>query len=204
MEKYDWRKSYFNDSICDGVVLTDSKGNFLMQRRSSHKDTYPNCWDVSCAGHFEAGDDSESTFRKELEEELGCSVETFITKKKTKMDEKTDEAKSGENMPIMDYFLFTSTSSNKGATAKHGNFICNEYQDIYLVDVGDNHNFNDYQISAGEVAEIKTLHYSKLKSILLSEARVDEDGHSYVPRPIHYIDGLMKIMEERYPLKIVK
>ena len=188
------------------IWLTDNEGNFLMQKRSSHKDTYPSCWDVSCAGHFEAGDNSESTFRKELEEELGCSIEDFITKRETKVvygaggDEESERER--KKVSVNDYFLFTSTSSNMGTTSKHGKFICNEYQDIYLVSVGATHNFDDYQISPGEVEAVKTLHYTKLKSILLSEGVMDEEGNKYVPRPIHYIEGLMKVMEERYSSKI--
>ena len=28
---YDWRKSYFNKSICDGVILTNSNGNIIVK-----------------------------------------------------------------------------------------------------------------------------------------------------------------------------
>ena len=32
---YDWRKSYFNKSICDGVVLTNSNGNIIVKLEPS-------------------------------------------------------------------------------------------------------------------------------------------------------------------------
>jgi len=52
----------------DGAVM------FLLQRRSHNKDSYPDCLDISSAGHVEAGMDFDATARKELKEELGIDV----------------------------------------------------------------------------------------------------------------------------------
>lgn len=47
----------------------------LLQRRSKDKDTYPDCYDISSAGHVKAGDDYEASALRELEEELGICAE---------------------------------------------------------------------------------------------------------------------------------
>lgn len=35
--------------------IINSKGEMLIQKRSPLKKAYPNLWDISCAGHIEAG-----------------------------------------------------------------------------------------------------------------------------------------------------
>jgi len=47
----------------------------LLQRRSKNKDSYPDCLDLSSAGHMEFGSDFDETAVKELEEELGIRVD---------------------------------------------------------------------------------------------------------------------------------
>lgn len=48
--------------------------DFLLQRRSLNKDSFPGCLDISSAGHRIEGMDFESTAIKELEEELGLKI----------------------------------------------------------------------------------------------------------------------------------
>jgi len=43
----------------------------LLQKRSAEKDAYPDCWDISSAGHLPAGSDFLESARRELHEELG-------------------------------------------------------------------------------------------------------------------------------------
>lgn len=47
----------------------------LLQKRSRDKDAYPGCFDVSSAGHVQAGDDFECSAIRELKEELGIVAE---------------------------------------------------------------------------------------------------------------------------------
>ena len=47
----------------------------LLQRRSPNKDSFPNCLDISSAGHMEFGMDFAQTAVKELEEELGIQAD---------------------------------------------------------------------------------------------------------------------------------
>ena len=53
----------------------DGGVDVLLQRRSKDKDAYPDCYDISSAGHVLAGDDYESSALRELEEELGIRAD---------------------------------------------------------------------------------------------------------------------------------
>ena len=46
----------------------------LLQKRCAFKDSFPNCWDISCAGHVPFGMDYLENAQKELQEELGLCV----------------------------------------------------------------------------------------------------------------------------------
>lgn len=52
----------------------DGGWDLLLQRRAACKDSYPGCYDISSAGHVQAGDDFLPTAVRELEEELGISA----------------------------------------------------------------------------------------------------------------------------------
>lgn len=67
------------------VVLFDSGGRLLLQRRHRDKQTYPGHWDLSCSGHVEESDypgapdeDLDRVYadvaRREVLEELGVEV----------------------------------------------------------------------------------------------------------------------------------
>ena len=47
----------------------------LLQKRSSNKDSFPGCYDISSAGHIPAGDGFAESGLRELEEELGLLVQ---------------------------------------------------------------------------------------------------------------------------------
>jgi isopentenyl-diphosphate delta-isomerase len=53
------------------VLIHDSNGHLFLQRRSMSKDTFPGCWDSSCSGHVDAGEDYPAAAWRELGEELG-------------------------------------------------------------------------------------------------------------------------------------
>jgi isopentenyl-diphosphate delta-isomerase type 1 len=53
------------------VLVHDAQGRLFLQRRSLSKDTFPGCWDSSCSGHLDAGEDYVIAARRELGEELG-------------------------------------------------------------------------------------------------------------------------------------
>jgi isopentenyl-diphosphate delta-isomerase len=53
------------------ILVHDAAGRIFLQRRSLTKDTFPGCWDSSCSGHVDAGEDYVTAARRELGEELG-------------------------------------------------------------------------------------------------------------------------------------
>ena len=55
--------------------IRNSKYEILLQKRADDKDSFPSCWDTSCAGHVSAGDSFEETALKELSEEHGIKVD---------------------------------------------------------------------------------------------------------------------------------
>ena len=46
----------------------------LFQKRGAHKETFPNYWDVSVAGHVMAGETLENAALREIEEEIGLKI----------------------------------------------------------------------------------------------------------------------------------
>jgi len=59
------------------VLVHDATGHWFLQRRSLKKDTFPGCWDSSCSGHVDAGEDYPTAARRELGEELGWEDDTM-------------------------------------------------------------------------------------------------------------------------------
>jgi len=57
------------------IVVHDPGGKILLQRRSGQVSTNPNRWDVSAAGHVDAGEDYLEAAHRELQEELGVKAE---------------------------------------------------------------------------------------------------------------------------------
>lgn len=52
----------------------DGGYDLLLQKRAKCKDSYPGCYDISSAGHVQAGDDYLPTALRELKEELGIGA----------------------------------------------------------------------------------------------------------------------------------
>jgi isopentenyldiphosphate isomerase len=96
----DWHKAVH-------IWITNDKGQLLMQKRSPNKDSHPNEWDISCAGHVVAGETSASTAVKELSEELGLTA--------------------SEND-----FEFLFQLKNQSIT-NNGSFLNNEFDDVYII-----------------------------------------------------------------------
>ena len=53
------------------VMVEDAEGRILLQKRNATRDTYPNCWDNSAAGHVDEGESYEQAAVRELREEIG-------------------------------------------------------------------------------------------------------------------------------------
>lgn len=56
------------------ILVFNDRNEILLQKRSSTKDLYPDCWDLSVGGHVDYNSTYEATAIKELEEELGIKT----------------------------------------------------------------------------------------------------------------------------------
>jgi isopentenyl-diphosphate delta-isomerase len=56
------------------VLIFNAAGQVFLQKRSMRKDTAPGCWDSSCSGHVDAGEDYDAAAARELGEELGLAL----------------------------------------------------------------------------------------------------------------------------------
>lgn len=53
------------------IWIFNSKGEVLIQKRSSTKDSYPDLWDISAAGHISSGETMLDGAMREMVEEIG-------------------------------------------------------------------------------------------------------------------------------------
>lgn len=56
------------------VAVLDDRHRVLLQQRSNNKQTNPGKWDIAAAGHVDAGEDSPTTAKREVEEGVGITV----------------------------------------------------------------------------------------------------------------------------------
>jgi isopentenyl-diphosphate delta-isomerase type 1 len=119
------------------IWILNDKNELLLQKRSPNKDSCPNMWDISSAGHVSAGQTSIEAAVREIEEELGIKI----------------------NETQLEY-LFTYKIKN---ITNMGAFINNEFDDVYLVKL--NLDISKVEIQQEELAEIKFMHYKQFEEI---------------------------------------
>lgn len=56
------------------LLIVNSRGDFLLQKRSGNKDSCPGFWDSPVAGHVGVDESYEACIVRETEEELGVSL----------------------------------------------------------------------------------------------------------------------------------
>jgi isopentenyl-diphosphate Delta-isomerase len=66
------KKGYFHPTV--HIWFYTESGQVLFQKRGVNKETFPNYWDVSAAGHVMAGETIEDAALREVEEEIGLSI----------------------------------------------------------------------------------------------------------------------------------
>ena len=66
------------------VLVINSRGDLLLQKRSPHKDIQPGKWDTSVGGHLDPGESYHEAALREMSEELGLTglPLTFLYKAK--------------------------------------------------------------------------------------------------------------------------
>ncbi|MEM5564943.1 NUDIX domain-containing protein [Psychroserpens sp. AS72] len=65
-------KGHFHNTA--HVWFYDSDGNILLQQRAASKSICPLLWDVSVAGHIDAGETPEQAAVREVKEEIGVDI----------------------------------------------------------------------------------------------------------------------------------
>jgi hypothetical protein len=90
-------------------------------------------------------------------------------------------------------FLFTIATTARGSTERHGDFLCNEYKDVYLLEF--NGDISELKYAEGEVEEVKFENWQSVQNRLTSS-----DG-TYIPRSESYITGLFNAVQQRLKAK---
>lgn len=116
--------------------VINSRGELLLQKRSPIKDTSPNMWDISIAGHVPAGLDAITTVVQEAKEEMGLRL----------------TPKDFEH-------LFTVTQEKR--TESYHN---REFNDVYLVH-RDLH-LSELTLQKDELTEVKFVPFRELEGLL--------------------------------------
>ncbi len=126
----DWHKAVH-------IWIVNDKDEVLLQRRSPNKDSYPNMWDISSAGHLTAGDDSLSGAVREIKEELGVGVQ-----------------------PSQLILIGT----RKKASRPSAMFINNEFNDVYLLRLSLD--LNKVVLQDEEVSEVKYIPILEFRNMI--------------------------------------
>jgi isopentenyldiphosphate isomerase len=116
----------------------------VLQKRSPQKDTFPNRWDISSAGHIEVGQDSKATAVREVAEELGIQIE------------------EGGGTSKEDELIFAFTCP--APQAPQG---CNCYEDVYFLT--RDKEFCQFAIGEAEVTDVRWVEIEQLKQALENE-----------------------------------
>lgn len=122
------------------IWIYNNKGELLLQRRCSNKDSNPNMLSISCAGHLLSGDNSITAAVRELKEELNLVVD-----------------------PKELHFIKTLKRSSISSSG----FIDNEFCDIYILKIVNNIKKINFQKS--EISEIIFVSFSNFKNMIINK-----------------------------------
>ncbi|GJR01639.1 NUDIX hydrolase 3 [Tanacetum coccineum] len=136
-------------------IFAQSTQQLLLQKRADCKDSWPGLWDISSAGHVSAGDASLISARRELQEELGLTL-------------------PADAFELLFVFLQQSVTNN-------GNFINNEFDDVYLVTTVDPIPLEAFTLQESEVSAVKYISVEEYKQAVARKDPLyvtnDVDGH---------------------------
>ncbi|KAK7401025.1 hypothetical protein VNO78_12336 [Psophocarpus tetragonolobus] len=131
-------------------IFAERTQEFLLQRRASCKESFPDLWDISSAGHIAAEEYSLRTARRELQEELGVTLPK-------------------DAFELIFVFL-------QECVLNDGKYINNEFNDVYLVTTLDPIPLEAFTLQETEVSAVKYISYEEYKRLL---AKQDSDYVPY-------------------------
>jgi isopentenyldiphosphate isomerase len=124
------------------VWIHREPSEILLQKRAPGKDSHPGCWDVSAAGHVEAGETPLQSAVREMREELGLEVVP-------------------EDLRFVD-------RTRRTLISEEGAFIDREHTFVYLY--GYTGIETGLSPDPGEVAELRFVETAQLRSMVENEA----------------------------------
>lgn len=171
------------------------RAQILVQKRAACKDSFPSCWDVSCAGHLSAGETAENAAIAELAEELGIfkpsetPFEQFFrplptlarevisqggTRARTGHDDARWRADSTTHKIGVDEIVSVLLSPRLRSSVAPlalpaGKFIDREHTYIYYVEGA--FDANEMRLQAEEVEAVQWIELSELVSNMENEVR---------------------------------
>ena len=121
-------------------IVDVSRQEILAQRRSAGKDTFPNMWDISAAGHVGASTrDSRECATQELAEELGVAL-----------------ARRGAELE----FQFTCPAEQRALGG------CNCYEDVYFLKWDAEVHGRTFRVGPAEVSDVRWMRVDALRDAL--------------------------------------
>lgn len=120
--------------------IVNKNKEILIQKRSKTKDTYPNLWDVSVAGHVNSGENFKTAALRECKEEIGLKLKAS------------------------DLLLY---GKNHKQIIHNPRCIDHEFQKLFICKI--NFELNQVQLQNEEVSEIQLLNFETLISKLESK-----------------------------------
>lgn len=115
--------------------------DILLQKRAKNKDSFPECYDISSAGHIPAGSDYTESALRELKEELGITAK-------------------GEDLILIGNYNTECDSEFYGKK-----FSNREHSNIYVLD-GSDLSDEDFKLQSEEVEEVIWVDYDSTRERL--------------------------------------
>jgi isopentenyldiphosphate isomerase len=162
------------------VWVLDGAGNAVVQLRSEIKDTYPSTWDVSVAGHLDAGEDAKVCAARECMEEIGLPASPSDLR-----------------------YAFTVQQSSKGVDKAGNAFLDNEFKDVFTMSLHEEDFSSPGALdriftidkNANEVSELAHMPVGQLLH-RLSLRPDDSLDMPFVPRQTDYVTHLAETLKK--------
>jgi isopentenyl-diphosphate delta-isomerase type 1 len=139
--------------------VVNSNNQILIQRRSASKKLWPNLWDISSGGHVFAGETTKQGAVRELEEELGVTVD------------------------IKDV-VYIGNAVSQNLTPHN---IHKHYNEYFLVN--KEIDLKRIKLQADEVSEIKWIDFDELKKLIEAKDKTFTDKYDAWGSIIEYMEN---------------